>query len=109
MGKKKRLMRAGRKNLSDQKSDPANSDVSSITVYYPFNLDCYDWKVLLDLNFDGSKYDSSNAILLQSKRPEVKVAKVEVKKKKKLSKKQLKKLQCVVQRRHKKTGVCDCL
>lgn len=57
------------------------------------------------MDFDGTKYDASNALLLPSKKSEPKVSKVEMKKKKKLSKKQLKQLQNVVQRRQKKAGV----
>lgn len=57
------------------------------------------------MDFDGNKYDASNALVLPSKKSEPKVSKVEIRKKKKLSKKQLKKLQNVVQRRQKKASV----
>lgn len=61
----------------------------------------------MDFDFDRSKYNASNALVLPKKSEHGKVAKIELKKKKKLSKKQLKKLQCVVQRRHKKANVSN--
>lgn len=107
MGRKKRFLRAKRKEESHE--TVGEDELSVSTIFVTFISYRNDSKVPLDFEFDGSKYNSSNAIVLPSnKSPRETIPKAKEKRRKVFSKRQLKKLQCVVQRRQKKANVSNC-